>query len=74
MSEMECNNPHFEWNAKKHYYGPCTSCGNLAWDHPQADPVADIKNTMRWISDNLWTSTNEMPIPAAPVMRDERDG
>ncbi len=38
-----CLTPSFEWNNTWGVWGTCQSCARLAWDHEQADPLADIR-------------------------------
>lgn len=61
MSQWPCAQPHFPFDAMRGWYLACTACGRLAWDHEQADPLADIRNTVREMHDGLPTSP--------PVMR-----
>ena len=47
-----CPTPNFEWyadaesNPEQGWWGPCTECGRRAWDHEQADPLQDLRNTI----------------------------
>ncbi len=41
---MTCTDPRFRWLGV--WWSPCLTCGALAWTHPQADPLADIRNTI----------------------------
>lgn len=39
-----CSEPAFNWLEECEVWSACINCGRLAWDHEQADPVADIKD------------------------------
>ncbi len=60
---MTCHNPAFTWRPAFGSYSPCTSCGRLAWDHEQCDPVADVARHYAW-----YNSGDDGP-PPPPVMR-----
>lgn len=38
-----CLAPKFEYNGSWGVWGSCQTCGRVAWDHEQADPLADIR-------------------------------
>lgn len=42
-----CTDPQFRYIAVPGWWSPCLTCGELAWSHPRADPLADLRNTMR---------------------------
>lgn len=46
-----CRDPRFTWLGP--YWSPCQSCGRLAWDHEQADPLQDVRNYLEQISRGL---------------------
>ncbi len=48
-----CTAPAFQFQHDRGVWGVCTGCGTYAWDHPQSDPIADIRNQMREIRDRL---------------------
>lgn len=37
-----CPVPEFVWLGI--FWSPCIRCDRLAWDHEQADPLADLRN------------------------------
>jgi len=43
MADLPCPTPTSSWIATAGVWSACTSCGRLAWDHEQADPLADIR-------------------------------
>jgi hypothetical protein len=51
--------PRFEFIEDRGYWSECRTCGRLAWDHEQADPLADIRNHLRvWVDGD---STRDYP-------------
>jgi hypothetical protein len=49
--DEECPDPYFEYIGG--WWSPCLYCGRLAWDHPQADPLQDLRNTIKAAEQNL---------------------
>lgn len=41
-----CLAPEFVWVAERGVWTACVECGRLAWDHEQADPLADLQAAM----------------------------
>lgn len=56
-----CQRPDFVWIGG--WWSPCTACGRLAWDHEQADPLADVHNHIEA------ARTGRGPQTCPPVMR-----
>ena len=48
-----CPEPTFRYHRESGWWGPCGSCGELARSHAQADPLGDIKNSMRIAAEHL---------------------
>jgi len=46
MHGVVCADPAFEWVAERGWWSACTNCGRLAWDHEQADPLADMRDVL----------------------------
>lgn len=47
MNPYVCMHPRFEFLEEPGVWSQCLACGRLAWDHEQADPLADIRNYMQ---------------------------
>lgn len=46
-----CPEPRFQYIGG--WWSPCTQCGQLAWDHEQADPLQDLRNQIRVTAERL---------------------
>ncbi len=57
---LRCRTPLFEWEGC--WWGACTKCGRLAWDHEQANVGADINRLARWMGNGC------KGIPDPPAM------
>ncbi len=44
--ESVCRYPEFRYIWERQCWSACINCRKLAWDHPQADPVQDLRNRM----------------------------
>jgi hypothetical protein len=42
--DFPCTDPDFRWVDECGWWSPCASCGRVAWEHEQADPLADLRN------------------------------
>lgn len=45
--QLLCPAPEFVWARHRRAWTACLKCGRLAWDHEQADPLADIQACLR---------------------------
>ncbi len=50
---MRCPTPDFVYSRELGVWSHCVRCHRLAWDHPQADPVQDVRNYHRIQRDRL---------------------
>lgn len=46
MSGLICPEPEFVFDEQRNWWSPCIACGRIAWDHEQADPVADMQGAI----------------------------
>ena len=44
---LRCPRPEFVWVHHRRTWTACLRCSRLAWDHEQADPLADIAASLR---------------------------
>lgn len=62
-----CPDPAFPFDEALGCYEACTTCGQLAWAHAGADPIADMLNTARETSTEAFLEPGFRPSP--PVVR-----
>ncbi len=63
-----CPVPEFRFNHLAKWWEACVHCGRLAWDHEQADPLQDIRNQAKMLSEGgyPWQYPPVMRRPGAP--------
>jgi len=60
-----CPRPEFPFDSTRQCWLHCVRCGRLAWDHEQADPLADLRAYVRQIQQH----GNPIPAEQPPTMR-----
>lgn len=63
MSSWPCPEPAFIWDRARQHWTGCTACGRFAWEHEQADPLADMYKTAR-----MWRDGDD-PSQYPPTMK-----
>lgn len=63
----DCAYPDFTWIPAEGCWSACHHCGRLAWEHEQADPLADMYATA-----HMWT-TGTHPSYYPPAMKPTED-
>jgi hypothetical protein len=60
MTKPRCSTPEFVFNGLN--WPECVHCLRLAWDHEQADPMADIRATAAAMASGSYNPRDYPPI------------